>query len=153
MGMGFHTPWSSHPSSGTSPAWPWGHRIANMEDAIQRSSRAVQNDDDTKRGSTDPGLLKPWCFLEKGGFERTGWEMVCFVCCKIWSQTNLICVNCVVVPFFDKFMIHHHFEIFRVRSSRVVILGCPCYLLNGLKIPPIQVGCLGPVNRWNKPTS
>ena len=109
MGMGFHTPWSSHPSSRTSPAWPWGHRIANMEDAIQRSSRAVQNDDDTKRGSTNPVLLKPWCFLGNGGLKEPGWELdelVCFICCKIWSQANLICVNYVVVRFLDKFMIH-----------------------------------------------
>ena len=59
-----------------------------------------------RNATTEPVLLKPWCFLRKSGFERIGWEMVCFIYSKVWSQTNLICVNYVVVRFFDKFMIH-----------------------------------------------
>ena len=45
-----------------------------MEDAIQRSSRAVQNDDE-RNAATNPVLLKPWCFLEKGGLKEPGGKL------------------------------------------------------------------------------
>ena len=56
--------------------------------------------DDTKRGSTNPVLLKPWCFLGKRvGWKNRGGKWCVLFDSEIWSQTNLICINYVVVRF------------------------------------------------------